>query len=141
MATGHLTGTHNTDLHSIDDCRRLLETPDLDSDEEYRLARAKVIFAARDRLEALLGVKLSLMEQRYVRDIAFGVVPWAIEQRVKFPDANDLETIHPVQETVARYMRDVLRISLEEFREYKKAFGKDRVLKHVRAHHESLHRP
>lgn len=119
MVEPHLTGTRDTDFHSVEDCRCWSDMEGLEDDEEYRLARARVIFAARDRLEVLLGYKLSLMEQRYVRDIAFSVVPWAIEQRVAFPNVKNLETIHPVQETVARYMRDVLRVSFEELKELK----------------------
>ncbi len=141
MNTAHPTGSHDSMFHSMEHCHRWGESKDREGDEEYRIARANVIFAARDRLQAILGYELSLMEQRYVRDIAFDVIPWAIDQRVKFPDVSSLESIHPVQETVARYMRDVLRVSIEELRELKKTFGKDRVLKALSAHHEAIHCP
>jgi|GEM_PF-5961567 len=115
--------------------------PNPEYEEEYRIARAEVIFAARDRLQAILGHELSLMEQRYVRDIAFGVFPWAIDQRVKFPGMSDLSTIHPVQETVARYMRDVMSVSIEELFELKRVFGKDVVRRRLAQYHEAIHRP
>ena len=81
------------------------------------------------------------MEQRYVRDIVFSVMPWAIEQRLAFPDAKNFGAIHPVQETVARYMRDVLHVSIEELRELTKAFGKERVRKALSNHHDATHCP
>lgn len=141
MTTRHPTGTRDTDLGTVENCERWGDPEIAERDEEYRLARARVIFAARDRLQEILGYALSTMEQRYVRDIAFCVLPWAIKQRLAFPDAKNLETIHPVQETVARYMRDVVRISIEELGELKKAFGKTRVLKALSSHHDAIHCP
>jgi hypothetical protein len=140
-ASRHLTGTLDTDFSSPECCARWHETKDRENDEEYRVARANVIFAARDRLQEILGYTLSLMEQRYIRDIAFDVVPWAMEQRLMSPPPKNMATINPVQETVARYMRDVLRVSIEELRELKKVFGKERVLKALSNHHEAIHCP
>lgn len=141
MATGHLTGSRDPSFASAEDCARWRDREAAENDEEYRVARANVIFAARDRLQEILGYGLSLMEQRYVRDIAFDVVPWAIDQRLAVTLPKNMETIHPVQETVARYMRDVLRVSVEELREYKRVFGKEPVLKALGKHHDAIHCP
>lgn len=137
----HLNGTRDTDFATPESCARWRAIDDLESDEDYRLARANVIFEARDRLQAILRYKLSLMEQRYVRDIAFDVVPWVIDQQLAVPRAKNLETIHPVHETVARYMRDVIRISVEELALLKRILGKEWVMKQLKAHHEEIHCP
>lgn len=141
MATSHSTGSRDTDFHSIEECERWLNMDDTEREAhpQYREARARVTDLARYRLERLLGYDLTLIEQYYVSTITREVIPWAIHQRVHFPDVKNLLHINPVQETVARYMRDVLRISLKELRDVQDEFGADRVQRSLFRHHEAIH--
>lgn len=132
--------SRQADYPSRENCRQWYEGLQSDTDE-YREMRYRQIVRAREQVEGILGYGLSIMEQRYLRDIAIDVLPFVVKHNIAVDPESDVHTLFPVQEIVGHYMRDVVRISLEELAELRELFGRDRVDHHLFMHHESLHCP
>jgi hypothetical protein len=105
--------------------------------EGYRAVVARHIFRARDRLEEILGYPMPTAHQVLLRDIAYRAMPVVIEHNINVGKVSELDILFPVEEFVALYMRNVMKISLEELAELKKEFGEQRVASHLLAYHEA----